>query len=189
MEQISRKREHILSFIKEFVAKNGYSPSIREIMNAVGLRSTSTVHYHLQELERTGKINLQGGKNRAISLSDPHGIPVVGTVAAGYPILAIENIDDYLPWQDDHGCFALRVKGDSMIEARIFDGDKVIVRPQQTADHGDIVVAMIGDEATVKRLSKKNGQVWLLPENPAYSPIDGKNATILGKVCAVVRIF
>ncbi len=109
-------------------------------------------------------------------------------VMAGQPILAVENIEGYLPW-DEEDCFALHVRGDSMIEAGIFDGDKVVVRPQQTADHGDIVVALLGDEATVKRLSRKNGEVWLMPENPAYFPIDGREAQILGKVRAVIREY
>ncbi len=186
MARTSNKRGEILAFLKEFSARYGYAPSVREIMQGVGLKSTASVHYHLRGLSDSGAIEVDSAKNRAIRLSE-RGVPVVGTVAAGQPILAAENIEGYLPWSDDPDCFALRVKGDSMIDAHIFDGDTVIVRPQPTAENGEIVVALIGDEATVKRLSRKNGAVWLLPENPAYAPIDGRDAKILGKVRAVVR--
>lgn len=189
MGRPSNKRSEILAFIREFQENNGYAPSIREIMEAVDLHSTATVHYHLKELNRSGQISVGGGKNRAISVSQSRGVPIVGVVTAGQPILAVENIEGYLPWDADQECFALRVRGDSMIEAGIFDGDKVVVRPQQTADHGQIVVAMIGDEATVKRLYRKNGEIWLMPENAAYEPIDGSEAQILGLVRAVIREF
>lgn len=187
MARTSTKREEILAFLRRFAAENGYAPSVREIMQAVGLQSTATVHYHLRELARAGLIEADGSKNRAIRLTQRRGIPVVGTVAAGLPILAEENIDGYLPWDGEDGCFALRVRGDSMIGTRIFDGDQVVVRPQPTAENGQIVVALIGDEATVKRLSFENGQLWLLPENPDYPPIDGRDAAILGIVRAVIR--
>lgn len=186
MARTSSKREEILAFLKDFSAQYGYAPSVREIMQGVGLRSTASVHYHLRGLTESGAIEMDSTKNRAIRLPE-RGVPVIGTVAAGQPILAEENIEGYLPWSGNPECFALRVKGDSMIDAHIFDGDKVIVRPQSAADNGEIVVALIGDEATVKRLSRKNGEVWLLPENPDYSPIDGREAVILGKVCAVMR--
>ena len=189
MARVSSKREEILEFLRDFSAQNGYAPTVREIMRAVGLKSTATVHYHLSALNDAGIISMDGGKNRTIRLSNPSGIPVIGTVAAGTPILAQENIEGYLPWGGDNSCFALQVKGDSMIDAGILSGDKVIVRPQPTAEHGEIVVALLGDEATVKRLSRKDGQVWLLPENPAYSPIDGREAQIIGKVCAVYREY
>ena len=185
----SGKRGEILAFLRAFTDENGYPPTVREIMQAVGLKSTATVHYHLSELDRAGEISVSGSKNRAISVPRQSGVPVIGVVTAGQPILAVENIEGYLPYAGGEGCFALRVRGDSMIEAGIFDGDKVVVRQQQTADHGDIVVALIGDEATVKRLSRKNGEVWLMPENPAYSPIDGREAVILGKVRAVIREY
>ena len=126
-------------------------------MAGVGLRSTASVHYHLSELSRSGAIEMDGGKNRAISLgaeAAPQGVPLVGVVTAGQPILAVENIEGYVPWEAEAGCFALRVRGDSMIEAGIFDGDKVVVRPQQTAENGEIVVALLGDSATVKRLRR-----------------------------------
>ena len=189
MARVSSKREEILAFLRDFSAQNGYAPTVREIMRAVGLKSTASVYYHLSTLNDAGLISMDGGKNRTIRLSNPGGIPVIGTVAAGTPILAQENIEGYLPWDGDNSCFALRVKGDSMIDAGILSGDKVIVRPQPTAEHGEIVVALFEDEATVKRLSRKDGQVWLLPENPAYSPIDGREAQIIGKVCAVYREY
>ncbi|MGM9563866.1 MAG: transcriptional repressor LexA [Faecousia sp.] len=189
MARVSSKREEILEFLRNFSAQNGYAPTVREIMRAVGLKSTASVYYHLSALNDAGLISMDGGKNRTIRLPNPGGIPVIGTVAAGTPILAQENIEGYLPWGGDNSCFALQVKGDSMIDAGILSGDKVIVRPQPTAEHGEIVVALLGDEATVKRLSRKDGQVWLLPENPAYSPIDGREAQIIGKVCAVYREY
>ena len=116
-------------------------------------------------------------------------IPVVGVVTAGLPILAVENIEGYLPWDGEAGCFALRVRGDSMIGAGILDGDRVVVRAQPTADNGEIVVALLGDSATVKRFRKDGKQIWLLPENPAYDPIDGNQAQIIGKVKAVIRTY
>ena len=127
-----------------------------------------------------------------ISLPDrlPIGkIPVVGVVTAGVPILAVENIEGYLPWDGDESCFALRVRGDSMINAGILSGDKVVVRPQKTAENGQIVVALLDDSATVKRFHREKGKVWLLPENPAYEPIDGTDCSILGLVKAVVREY
>lgn len=189
MGRTSTKRAEILAFLREFTAENGYAPSIREIMQAVGLNSTATVHYHLSELRRNGEISLEDGKNRTITLQQQRGVPIIGVVTAGQPILAVENIEGYLPWDEDQDCFALRVRGDSMIEAGILDGDKVVVRPQPTAEHGQIVVALLGEEATVKRLYRKNGEIWLMPENPNYDPIDGTHAQILGKVRAVIREF
>lgn len=186
MPRTTNKREEILAFLKNFSAQYGYAPSVREIMQGVGLKSTASVHYHLRALSDSGAIEMDADKNRAIRLPE-RGVPVVGTVAAGQPILAEENIEGYLPWGGDPDCFALRVKGDSMINAHIFNGDTVIVRPQAMADNGEIVVALIGDEATVKRLSRSGGEVWLLPENPDYAPIDGREAQILGKVRAVIR--
>lgn len=193
MGRVSNKREEILAFLTEFTRENGYAPSVREIMDAVGLKSTASVHYHLDALNRGGQISMDGTKKRAISLPAAVGrggqIPILGMVTAGQPVLAVENIEGYLPWDGSPDCFALRVRGDSMIGAGILSGDKVVVRPQQTANHGEIVVALIGDEATVKRLSRRDGHVWLLPENPAYSPIDGTDAVILGKVKAVIRSY
>lgn len=189
MGRTSTKRGEILEFLKDFSARNGYAPSVREIMQAVGLKSTASVHYHLSELHKEGLITVDGTKNRAITLQEQRGLPIIGIVTAGQPILAQENIEGYLPWEGDEGCFVLRVRGESMIGAGILDGDKLVVHPQQTADNGQIVVALLGDEATVKRLRLRNGQVWLMPENPDYSPIDGRDAHILGRVRAVVREY
>ena len=139
MGRSSSKREEIYAFLKDYIASHGYPPTTREIMAGVGLRSTASVHYHLSELSRSGAIEMDGGKNRAISLgaeAAPQGVPLIGVVTAGQPILAVENIEGYVPWEAEAGCFALRVRGDSMIEAGIFDGDKVVVRPQQTAENG-----------------------------------------------------
>lgn len=192
MARTSTKREEILQFLTKFVAENGYSPSVREICAAVGLQSTATVHYHLAALSEAGQIELNGTKKRAITVPDAQRadrIPVVGVVTAGVPILAVENIEGYLPWDGEAGCFALRVRGDSMVGAGILDGDRVVVRPQQTADNGEIVVALLDDSATVKRLQKSGNTVWLMPENPAYRPIDGTDAQLLGKVKAVIRTY
>ena len=191
MARTTDKRERILEYITQFTRENGYSPSVREICEGVGLASTATVHYHLNALRQEGSINMDGKKNRTISLPDrlPIGkIPVVGVVTSGVPILAVENQEGTMPW-DDPGCFALRVRGDSMINAGILSGDKVVVRPQPSADDGQIVVARIEDEATVKRLRRRSGQIWLMPENDNYSPIDGTNAEIIGIVKAVVREY
>ena len=150
------------------------------------------MHYHLAELKRTGQIEMDENKNRTISVAEngPAGrIPILGTVTAGMPILAVENVEGYLPWDGDPTCFALRVRGESMIGAGICDGDTVVVRPQPSADNGDIVVALLDDEATVKRLRRTDDGVWLMPENPAFAPIDGREAAILGKVRAVVRMY
>ena len=192
MARTSNKAEMILDYVNHFIQENGYAPSVREIGAAVGLRSTASVSYHLQQLQQKGLLQAPDakGKKRAIVTSvRPGQIPVVGVVTAGVPILAIENQEGTMAWDGDPSCFALRVRGESMIGAGILDGDRVIVRPQQTADDGQIVVARIGDEATVKRLRRKNGEIWLLPENPAFSPIDGTEAEIIGIVKALAREY
>ena len=192
MPRTSHKAEEILAFVNQFVQENGFAPSVREIGAAVGLKSTASVSYHLQNLEQKGLLVSSGkkGRKRAIATTQRAGqIPVMGLVTAGIPILAVENQEGTISWDGDPSCFALRVRGDSMINAGILSGDMVVVRPQQTADDGQIVVARIGDEATVKRLSHRNGQVWLLPENDAYAPIDGSEAEIVGLVKAVVRMY
>ena len=193
MPRTSNKRELILRFVTEFIREKGYSPSIREIGDAVGLKSTSSVHYQLSQMQKEGLLETDCAKNRTITLPDTGSalgrIPVLGVVTAGRPILAVEHIEGYLPWDGDSDCFALRVRGDSMINAGILPGDKVVVRPQQTAEHGQIVVAMLGEEATVKRLWRRGTDVMLMPENDAYDPIDGRQAVILGKVKAVVREY
>lgn len=192
MPRTSNKAELILSYVNQFTQENGYAPSVREIGAAVGLRSTASVSYHLQQLQEKGLLLAPGGKGkkRAVVTAQRAGqIPVIGVVTAGLPILAFENQEGTMSWDGDPTCFALRVRGESMVGAGILDGDKVIIRPQQTADDGQIVVARIEDEATVKRLSRKNGEIWLLPENPAFSPIDGTDAQIIGVVKAVYREY
>lgn len=192
MPRTSNKAELILAFVNQFVQENGFAPSIREIGAAVGLQSTASVSYHLQNLQEKGLLLASGGKGRKraiVSAQRPGQIPVIGVVTAGMPILAFENQEGTLAWDGDPNCFALRVQGDSMIGAGILHGDKVVVRPQPTANDGQIVVARLGDEATVKRLSRKSGQIWLLPENPNYPPIDGTEAEVIGIVKAVVREY
>ena len=192
MPRTSDKAQLILNYVNEFIQENGYSPSVREIGAAVGLRSTASVSYHLQALQAKGLLQDPGAKGRKraiVTTQRPGQIPVVGVVTAGLPILAVENQEGTMAWEGDPSCFALRVRGDSMINAGIMSGDKVVVRPQQTANDGQIVVARIGDEATVKRLRRRNGQVWLLPENDAYEPIDGTEAEIIGLVKAVYREY
>lgn len=192
MPRTSNKAGMILDYVNQFIQENGYAPSVREIGAAVGLRSTASVSYHLQQLQQKGLLQAPNGKGikRAIVTSvRPGQIPVIGVVTAGVPILAIENQEGTMAWDGDPSCFALRVRGESMIGAGILDGDRVIVRPQQTAEDGQIVVARIGDEATVKRLRRRDGEVWLLPENPAFSPIDGSEAEIIGIVKALCREY
>ena len=196
MPELSKMQQRIYAYLVDCIEKQGYPPSVREIGEAVGLKSPSTVHFHLKRLEEAGIIEKGAGKGRAITLRESprreDQVPVVGNVAAGSPILAEECIEDYLTF-DTGGrtgeYFALRVRGESMINAGILPGDLVVVHQGPAANHGDIVVAMIDGEATVKRLSLKNGQVWLMPENEAYSPIDGTYAQILGRVAAVVRRY
>ena len=196
MAELSNMQKKIYDYIVSCVQQQGYPPSVREIGEAVGLKSPSTVHFHLKHLEKAGVIEKGAGKGRAITLTAPpipeDKVPIVGNVAAGSPILAQECIEDYLTF-DTGGrtgeYFALRVRGESMLNAGILPGDLVVVQRQQTARNGEIVVAMIEDEATVKTYSKQNGHVWLLPENDAYEPIDGTYAEILGKVAAVVRRY
>ena len=205
MGTITPKQQKIYDFIQSFTAEHGYPPSVREIGAAMGLKSPSTVHFHLKGLEEAGMIVKAEGKTRAITLpaapnravaeesnARADRIPVVGSVAAGSPILAEECIEDYLTF-DTQGLsgehFALKVRGESMLDAGILAGDFVIVHQQQTVRNGDIVVALFEDEATVKTFRRRDGHVWLLPENPEYQPIDGQGAQILGKVVAVVRRY
>ncbi len=205
MANLTRKQQQIYDYILSFTMEHGYPPSVREIGSAMGLKSPSTVHFHMKGLEEAGVIVKAEGKTRAISLpgmprgpvaeeQDPHAnqIPVVGNVAAGSPILAQECIEDYLTF-DTQGLsgehFALRVRGESMLNAGILPGDLVVVHRQQEAHNGEIVVALFEDEATVKTYQLRDGHVWLMPENPEYLPIDGANAEIIGKVVAVVRRY
>jgi len=194
MSRLTPKQKEIFDFIVETVAAQGYPPSVREICAAVGLKSPSTVHAHLTALERAGLITRDSGKTRAITLTQGAavgGVPILGTVAAGQPILAVEDALGFLPFDPGRSgeYFALRIKGDSMINAGILEDDMVVVRRQPTAENGDIVVALIGEEATCKTFRRKNGKVWLVPENDDYEPIDGSEATILGKVTAVIRTY
>lgn len=191
MPRTSDKAQRIIEYVNEFIQENGYAPSVREIGAAVGLRSTASVSYHLQALQEKGLLQAPGAKGRKRAIATgarPGQIPIVGVVTAGIPILAVENQEGTLTW-DAPGCFALRVRGDSMVGAGILSGDLVVVRPQPTANDGQIVVARIEDEATVKRLRRRDGQVWLMPENDCYEPIDGSNAEIVGLVKAVVREY
>ena len=192
MPRTSNKAELIMDYVNQFIQENGYSPSVREIGAAVGLRSTASVSYHIQALQDRGLLQSAGQKNRKRAIATsvrPGQIPVVGVVTAGMPILALENQEGTISWDGDPSCFALRVRGDSMIGAGILSGDMVVVRPQSYADDGQIVVARIEDEATVKRLLHKDGQVWLMPENDAYAPINGNEAELIGLVKAVVREY
>ena len=194
MSRLTPKQKEIFDFIVDTVAGQGYPPSVREICKAVGLKSPSTVHAHLTALERSGLITRDAGKTRAITLTAGAavgGVPILGTVAAGQPILAVEDALGYLPFDPGKSgeYFSLRFSGDSMINAGILEGDMVVVRRQPRAENGEIVVALIGEEATCKTLRRRNGEVWLLPENDDYEPIDGSEATILGKVTAVIRTY
>ena len=196
MAELSKMQQRIYEYIAVCIQEQGYAPSVREIGEAVGLKSPSTVHFHLKRLEEAGVIAKGAGKGRAIALTEQahpeDRIPILGNVAAGSPILAEECIEDYLTFDAggrSNEYFALRVRGESMLNAGFLPGDLVVVRRQQTANNGEIVVALLEDEATVKRLSRRNGETWLLPENDDYSPIDGTYASILGKVTAVVRWY
>lgn len=196
MTELSPMQQKIYEYITACIRDQGYPPSVREIGEAVGLKSPSTVHFHLKHLEELGVIVKGSGKGRAISLAEQplptDQVPIVGNVAAGSPILAQECIEDYLTFDTggrQNEYFALRVRGESMLKAGILPDDLVVVHRQTNAYNGEIVVAMIEDEATVKRLSRQGGRTWLLPENDDYSPIDGTYAQILGKVAAVVRRY
>lgn len=196
MGKIEEKLEQVHQFIKRYQAENGFPPSVREICSALSIKSTATAHYYLDKLKERGILTKNANKNRAISVCDNVeyvSVPVIGTVTAGTPILAVENLDGYFPLPPDFvkndECFMLRVKGDSMIEAGIFDGDKIICKKTPYADNGDIVVALIEDSATVKRFYKRNGKFILHPENPTLSDIVLNEVEILGKVTGLVRKF
>ncbi|AFV11583.1 LexA repressor LexA [Thermacetogenium phaeum DSM 12270] len=196
-KNLSRRQEMILNFIQKTIDARGYPPSVREIGDAVGLKSSSTVHTHLVKLEKKGYIRRDPTKPRAIEIVNNNSavvrVPVVGRVAAGTPILAVENIEGVFPLSasfvgSSDNIFMLTTKGDSMINAGIFDGDYLIVRQQQTAEDGDIVVALMDDEeATVKRFYREAGCIRLQPENDCYEPIRSKHVKILGKVIGVIR--
>ena len=201
--RISKKQLEILDYMKNEILNRGFPPSVREICEAVNLKSTSSVHSHLEALEKNGYIRRDATKPRAIEIIDDNfnlvrrevvNVPLVGTVAAGQPILAVENIDAYFPipaeYMPNEQSFMLTVKGDSMINAGIFDGDQVLVKQQSTAENGDMVVALIDDSATVKTFYKENGYYRLQPENDNMEPIIiTGNLKILGKVFGVFRFF
>jgi len=201
-EELSERQAKILDYIRYVTRVRNYPPSVREIGEAVGLSSSSTVHNHLNQLERRGLIKRDASKSRTVQLVQEQeidekrrnavAVPVVGNVAAGQPILAEQNIDDHLMLSPDiaqEGWFLLKVRGDSMINAAILDGDLVLVRPRQEASNGQIVVALVEDEATVKRFHRENGRVELLAENPAYETIVPDSLSIVGDVRAVIRVL
>ena len=200
--RISPKQQEILEYIKETVLKKGYPPAVREICEAVHLKSTSSVHSHLETLEKNGYIRRDPTKPRTIEIIDDEfnlarrelvSVPIVGTVAAGQPILAAENIEDYFPipasMLPNAEVFMLRVKGDSMVNAGIFNGDCVIVRSQNTADNGDMVVALLDDSSTVKTYYREDGHYRLQPENDTMDPIIVDQVQVLGKVIGVCRLL
>jgi repressor LexA len=199
MSDTTPRQQRILSFISETVRDRGYPPTVREIGEAVGLTSSSSVHAQLANLERKGLLHKDATKPRAMALSEPRPegvvVPLVGRIAAGAPILAEENVEEYLTvpvgFANDAEHFALRVAGDSMIGAGIFDGDVVVVRSQGTAEEGDIVAALMPgpaeDEATVKRWHRDGDRIILVPENPALEPFEMKDGRVLGRVVAVLR--
>ncbi|MEE3394742.1 MAG: transcriptional repressor LexA [Candidatus Onthomonas sp.] len=196
MKTLTAQQQKIYDFIVSYQAEYGFPPSVREIAGAVGLKSPSTVHFHLKALEEAGAISRGTGKTRAITATGSaqhiNEVPLLGSVAAGAPILAEECVEEYLPFDTagrsgEH--FALRIRGESMIKAGILPGDFVVVRQQSTAYNGEIVIALIGDDATCKRLDRRSGHTWLLPENDDYEPIDGSEAVILGKVVGLIRRY
>ena len=193
MEHLTKSQQKVYDFLRQ-QSSTGVPPTVREICAATGLKSTSTVHAHLRTLERLGYISRGAGLNRSIRIQgEPPTtqVPILGRVTAGMPILAVEDIEGYLPFTKKEGkdLFALHVSGLSMRDAGILDGDYVVAEKTPTADNGDIVVAMIDDEATVKRLFREKDGVRLQPENPDFSPIYSDQVMVLGKVIAVVRYY
>jgi len=201
-EQLTTKQKQILDFLKAEIRQNGYPPTVREICDAVGLSSTSTVHAHLETLERKGFIRRSPAKNRSTEILEEDfytnarelvNVPIVGRVAAGVPILAEENIEDTFPIPIDYVkndvCFMLHVKGDSMIDEGIFDGDLVLVRQQVVAKDGDIVIALVDDSATVKKFFRDGKNIRLNPANPSFKPIIVEDCDVLGKVIGLYRRY
>lgn len=198
MSYFKNREDEVLDYISEYIEREGYPPTVREICHDVGFASTSTVQYYLKKLEYRGDISFGGAKNRAIVLKNQRQhsarfIPIVGTVTAGSPILAVENIEGYYPLPDEfHGIgdmFMLNVTGSSMINAGIYDGDKIIVEKTSTCDQGEIIVALIDDSATCKRFFKRDGKIILHPENDALSDIVLDDVAIIGRVKGLVRKF
>jgi repressor LexA len=201
-DQLTDRQAKILDYIRYVTKVRNYPPSVREIGEAVGLSSSSTVHNHLNQLERRGLIKRDPSKSRTVQLvqdadldnqrRNAVSVPIVGNVAAGAPILAEQNVEDHLllsPELAQEGYFLLKVRGDSMVNAGILDGDMVLVRPQQEATNGSIVVALVDGDATVKRIERGNGHVKLIAENPAYEPIVSSNVSLVGAVRGVIRLF
>jgi repressor LexA len=197
---LTKRQQEIFDFIKRYGSKYGYPPTVREIGKAVGLASSSTVHAHLANLEKSGLLRRNPSKPRAMevmidrakrAIAPSAGLPLVGQVAAGQPVLAEENIEEYVPVPDvaggDEGEYVLRVAGESMRDAGILAGDYVVVRRQETADDGDIVVALVGEEATVKRFFKEPDHIRLQPENPEMDAIRSADVRVIGKVVGVFR--
>ena len=196
---LTKRQQEIFDFIKRYSSDHGYPPTVRDIGKAIGLTSSSTVHAHLANLEKVGLLRRDPTKPRAIEvlvdkakeMVAPSGLPVVGQVAAGQPVLAEDNIEEYVPVPPiaggDKGEFILRVKGDSMKDAGIFEGDHVVVHRQQTARDGEIVVALLGEEATVKRFFKEDDHIRLQPENRALEPIRTRDVKVIGRVVGVCR--
>ena len=197
MKNMEGKLERVYRFVEHYIAENGFPPSVREICEQIGIKSTATAYSYLNRLKDMGRIDKTDSKKRALSLTDKSAlkrIPLVGTVTAGTPILAVENLEGYYPLLpdfpgSDEDYFMLRVFGDSMIEAGIYDGDKIIVKRQNTADNGEIVVALIEDSATVKRFFKRENKIILHPENSALSDIILNDVVILGIVEGLIRKF
>lgn len=200
--KISSKQREILEYIKQEILNKGYPPAVREICEAVHLKSTSSVHSHLETLEKNGYIRRDPTKPRAIEIIDDNfnltrrevvNVPIIGQVAAGQPLLAVENIENYFPipteFMPNAETFMLKVKGDSMINAGIFNGDKILVQKQSDAQNGDIVVALVDDSATVKTFYKEDGHVRLQPENDTMDPIIVNECSILGKVFGIMRFL
>ena len=200
--KITKKQQEILDYIKEEILKKGYPPAVREICEAVQLKSTSSVHSHLETLEKNGYIRRDPTKPRAIEICDDNfqmvrtemvSLPVIGNVAAGAPILAEENVESYFPVPADMvpagDSFVLKVKGDSMVNAGIYSGDQIFVNACNTAQNGDTIVALIDDSATVKTFYKENGHIRLQPENDTMDPIIVENCRILGKVFGIFRFY
>lgn len=202
MVELTQKEKEVFEYITECLENNGYAPSVRDICAAVGIKSTSSVHEYIRRLETKGYIRKSSGKSRALSIEGAErsrtakmkSVPIIGRVTAGQPILAVENYDGYVDFPATMArgratLFALRVMGESMIEAGILDGDIVVVEYKQYADDGEIVVAMIDDEATVKRFYRDNGRIRLQPANCTMQPIYAKEVKILGKVIANFRFY
>lgn len=197
MEALTEKEKRMLDYITAVIEENGYSPSVRDIRSALGIKSTATVHGYLERLEKKGYIRKESGKSRTLTVDGTspttRKVPIIGKITAGLPILAVENFEGYVDftktkYKSDE-LFALKVSGTSMIKAGIFDGDIVIVCNRRYAENGDIIVALIDDTATVKTYYKENGHFRLQPENSAMEPIITKDLTVLGKVVASIRYY